>query len=151
MRFKKMKIQKHNHWSICYLEGRIDAFCDKFLLENLAADLKSEKFLVINLAGVDFLSLVAMRGFVELRNQALANAGDVVLMGPTPAVRRHIESYLGRTGIRTYKDCSELDREDLVHPRAEFRNLNFIEGAADPIDSLSGGEESARLLVFPRL
>ena len=89
MRFKTMKITTHSKWTICHLEGRIDAFCDQFVADNLAVKLKEKINVVVDLSQVDFLSLNMIHKLVALKTQAIEAGGDLVLLTPTSSVRRH--------------------------------------------------------------
>lgn len=144
MRFKKMKITTHSKWTICHLEGRIDAFCDQFVTDNLKAELTEKKYLAVELSGADFLSLNMIRSLVSLKVQAVEAGGDLILLSPTSGVRRHLEIYANRTGLKTFRNLEEIDRQELMEPRAEFQHLGFVE-------SSEAAEDASRLLVIPKV
>lgn len=139
-----MQITTHSKWTLCHLEGRIDAFCDQFVTDNLTAELKEKKYLGVELSRADFLSLNMIRNLVILKIQAVEAGGDLFLLAPTSSVRRHLEIYASRSGLKIHRNLEEIDRQELMEPRAEFQHLGFVE-------STEAAEDTSRLLVIPRV
>ena len=104
------------------LKGRIDAFNDKRLIDSVEHLVRHSPHsrLVVDLSGVDFLSLPMMRFFAGLRRELLLKKGDLVLMQPNHPVLRQIEIFLGNKVFPVYQSFQELELGEHFQTRAEY-------------------------------
>jgi anti-anti-sigma factor len=105
-----LKESKFEKWTIIELNGRVDAFNDRRIIQQIEQkfQLRSPQYLLFELSKCEFMSLAFLRGFMGFIRRIEAEGGEVVLLAPHHQVKRQLEIFVGTQGLKIYRTLPEV-------------------------------------------
>lgn len=111
-------IRSHDRCVVITLTGEIDAYTAPRLEERITPIAETGNRLSLDVAGISFCGVTGLSLFVRLRDQATAVGGSLLLVAPTPTLRRLIR----RTGLAdVLAVCDTADDAPHTHPGSSDR------------------------------
>ena len=123
----QLKSQKVQEWLVLFLEGRIESTNYSRVLAAIKSLLTADETRVaLDLSKLDFIGIAAMKELLGISAILRKSEGELVVVAPNAAVRRHLESFAGNGGLRVFQDLDELQTGIYLRPRAEFNSQGSL-------------------------
>lgn len=110
-------------WTAAALSGRVDAFADRKVIQQLEELIGSSKRVVLDLSKTDFLSFQMMKYLAQLNQNLGRKGGELALLRPNHSILRQIEIFVGLKVFSVYPSLGDLQSGLHVQPRAEFHSF----------------------------
>jgi len=92
------------------LEGRLDGTTSGELESSLRPVLtQNPKSLILNMAGLDFISSAGIKVLIETQKMLSANKGSVLLVNLQPQIMKVLEIIKALPGITVFRNVQEMD------------------------------------------
>jgi len=92
------------------LEGRLDGTTAGELESSLRPVLtENPKSLILNMAGLDFVSSAGIKVLIETQKTLSANKGSVLLVNLQPQIMKVLEIIKALPGITVFRNVQEMD------------------------------------------
>lgn len=112
------------NWYGIKISGRLDAFNDKQVAEQLRQMTLAKSQVVLDLSACDFMSLHMLKFLAELNKDLSKNGGQLALVSLNHNIRRQIEIFLGMKTFKVFTTLRDLNTGLNRQPRSEFQNQN---------------------------
>lgn len=121
--FIEMSVSENQDWRVLHLKGRLDALnwprLNAYVTSELQNNPKWSKY-AIDLRDVEFMNLLALRGFESWSQILESRGGHFALIKPNPLIRKHLDSFGGSKTLKIYRETDELYSGLYFMARAEF-------------------------------
>lgn len=108
-----LKTSESSTWKILHLQGRVDAFNDREVIEALRPLQGPEtRRCVLELGQCESLNLKFLRELIHWAENLRVSGGELILMAAPVSIKRSLEIFVGRHRIRQVNSVGDLSLLD---------------------------------------
>ncbi|MDR1674066.1 MAG: STAS domain-containing protein [Oscillospiraceae bacterium] len=93
---------KEDKYTVLSVSGRVDTMTSPELQNVILAEFREDKFLILDLSGVEYVSSAGLRALLIGHKTAVSKDGEMILRGVNPGVMSVLDS-VGFTAILTIR------------------------------------------------
>lgn len=130
------------------VKGRLDAYWADHLSKELAEAVRGgAHHLILNLAGVDYLSSAGLRVFILCRKQLIGIQGSLSISHPSPPVK----TVMALAGLDAFFTMEAVPTESLPAEEPRMTGLDLERGTCEVFDGTAGATLTCRAIGDPEL